>query len=84
MMAYLHRSGVMVERQINAADYGKLIGKSKSTARYRLEQMVAGGKAKKIFTYAEWSVSRCQGGRPSSGTVPAVEYLIYSEPKEGA
>jgi hypothetical protein len=83
MMAYLHKSGVLVERQINAADYGKLIGKSRTTARLRLERLVSEGKAKKIFTYAEW-YTPCVGDKPNRGTVPAVEYLIYSEPKEGA
>jgi hypothetical protein len=82
-MAYLHK-GVMIEMRINAADYAKLIGKSKTTARNRLEKLVLEHKARKIFTYAEWSVSRCQGGRPSRGTVPAVDYLIFDESeKEG-
>lgn len=61
----------------NATDYAKQCGISKSAARARLEKMVYAGKAKRIQTYAEWSISRCQGGRPSRGTVPAIDYFIF-------
>lgn len=62
--------------RVSAQDYAKQIGKSISTARRRLEQMVHAGKARRITTYSEWHNPFPGRNGQMFGTVPAIEYDV--------
>jgi DNA-binding Lrp family transcriptional regulator len=62
-------------RGISAREYAQQIGKSVTTARKRLENLVAEGKARRIHTYRAW---HHRFGRQKFGTVSAIEYDIDS------
>lgn len=64
-----------MKTRISAKEYASEIGKSESTARRLLEQMVISGHAQRITTFSEYSYKDLNG-HTRFGSVRAIAYEV--------